>query len=209
MSVPFFVVAGDFEYASVLVGNGNASFAGVMQTFSGVVYTGMGAGQALADLGHITKAKMDCRDVLALMDHKSLVYGLEFVGSVPMSLLVYTPWTSPNVWTRQLHPDSTASLPLQCLLSPKNEGQNCREVKLQVEMPRPRFVAIDGPALNLRRLEAQPLQTCRAARRPTHGSPSITCSTVVPSRCQESRSPVHQQLSRSILKWGPPGIVMV
>ena len=25
------------------------------------------------------------------------------------------------------HPDSTASLPLQCLLSPKNEGQNCRE----------------------------------------------------------------------------------
>ena len=25
------------------------------------------------------------------------------------------------------HPDSTAALPLQCLLSPKNEGQNCRE----------------------------------------------------------------------------------
>ena len=35
MSVHFFVIAGDFWYASVLVDNGNASFAGVMQAFLG------------------------------------------------------------------------------------------------------------------------------------------------------------------------------
>ena len=75
MSVHFFVIAGDFWYASVLVDNGNASFAGVMQTFLGVLYAGMGAGQALADLGNITKAKMVCRDMLALMDCKSVVNG--------------------------------------------------------------------------------------------------------------------------------------
>ena len=53
----------------------------------------------------------------------------------------------------------------------------------------------------LQRLEAQPLQTSRAARRPTHGSVTFTFSTVLPSRCQESRSPVHHQLSRSRLSW--------
>jgi len=60
-----------------------------MQTFLGILYTGMGAGQALADLNNITKAKM-CRDALALMDRKSLVNGLEPVGGMPMSLLAYT-----------------------------------------------------------------------------------------------------------------------
>ena len=40
MSVHFFVIAGDFWYASVLVDNGNTSFAGVMQPFLGVLYAG-------------------------------------------------------------------------------------------------------------------------------------------------------------------------
>ena len=71
-----------------------------------------------------------------------------------MSLLAHTAWTSPMcgharliaaphtrrrrpVWLQRFphrsgpgpfHPDSTASLPLQCLFSPKNEGQKCRDV---------------------------------------------------------------------------------
>ena len=48
MSVHFFDIAGDFWYASVFVDNGNASFAGVMQTFLGILNAGMGVGQALA-----------------------------------------------------------------------------------------------------------------------------------------------------------------
>ena len=52
MSVHFFVIAGDFWYASVLVDNVNASFAGAMQAFLGVLYAGMDAGQGLADLGN-------------------------------------------------------------------------------------------------------------------------------------------------------------
>ena len=68
MSVHFFVIAGDFWYASVLVDNGSASFAGVMQAFLGVLYAGMGPGQALADLGNITKAKVACRDMFALLE---------------------------------------------------------------------------------------------------------------------------------------------
>ena len=67
MSVHFFVVTGDFWYTSVLVDNGNASFAGVMQTFLGVLYAGLDVGQALAVLSIITTAKIDCLDMLALM----------------------------------------------------------------------------------------------------------------------------------------------
>ena len=57
ISVHFFGIERDVEYAWVLVHNGNASFPGVMQTFLGTLYIGMGAGQALADLSNITKAK--------------------------------------------------------------------------------------------------------------------------------------------------------
>ena len=46
-----FVITNDFWYVSVLVGNGNESFAGVLQTFLGVLYASMSAEQALADLG--------------------------------------------------------------------------------------------------------------------------------------------------------------
>ena len=52
---------------------------------------------------------MVCRDVLALLDHKSLVNGLEPVGDMLMSLLAYTAWTSPNVWTRTAHCSVTLS----------------------------------------------------------------------------------------------------
>ena len=125
-----------------------------MQAFLGVLYAGMGAGQALADLGNIAKAKVACRDMFALMDRKSLVNGLELVGDMPMSLLAYTAWTSPNVWTRTAPCSATLSATPSSLASevpakqvwrwsvpprqhgiaasavpliPKNEGQNCSE----------------------------------------------------------------------------------
>ena len=79
VSVHFFVIAGDFWYALVLVGNGNASYTGIL----GVLYADMGAGQALANLVNITKAKVACRGMFALMDRKSLVNGLEPVGACP------------------------------------------------------------------------------------------------------------------------------
>ena len=50
MSVHFFVITGDFWYTSVLVNNGNVSFAGVMQTFLGILYADLDAGHALAVL---------------------------------------------------------------------------------------------------------------------------------------------------------------
>ena len=163
----------------------------------------MGAGQALADL----------------VDRKSLVSGLELVGDMPMSLLAYTAWTSPNVWTRtapcsailSATPSSLASEvsakqvwrwsvpPRQhgIAASPRMKAKIAEKKATPKEyLPRTRSIAIDGPALDQWRLEAQPLQTCRAARRPTHDSATITCSTVVPCRCQEFRSPVDQQFPR-------------
>ena len=56
-----------------------------MQAFLGILYAGMGAGQALADLDNVTQAEVACRDMLALMDRKSLVNGLEPFGDMPMS----------------------------------------------------------------------------------------------------------------------------
>ena len=73
-------IAGGFWYATVLEDNDNASFAGVMQAFLEVLYAAMGAGQALADLSNVTKARVACRDMLALMDCKSLMNGLEPFG---------------------------------------------------------------------------------------------------------------------------------
>ena len=67
-----------------------------MQTVLQVLYAGMSAKQPLADHGNISR-RMVCRDVLALMDRVSLLNGLQPVREVPMSLLEYTAWTSPNV----------------------------------------------------------------------------------------------------------------
>ena len=61
-------ITGGFWYATVLVDNGNASFAGVIQAFLELLYAGMGASQALADLSNVTKARVASRDMLALMN---------------------------------------------------------------------------------------------------------------------------------------------
>ena len=104
-----FVLTGDLWYASVFVDNGNASFAGVMQTFLGSCTLVLDAGQALAVLSIITKAKIVGLDMLALMDHVSLVNELEPAGDMPMSLLASKAFTSPNVWTRAAHCSATLS----------------------------------------------------------------------------------------------------
>ena len=49
----FFVIAGDFWYALVLLGNSNASYTGILV----VLYADTGTGQALANLVNITEAK--------------------------------------------------------------------------------------------------------------------------------------------------------
>ena len=114
----------------------------------------MDAGQALADLGNITKASGACHDMFALMDRKSLVNGWVPAGDMPMSLLAYSAWTSPNVWTRTIPCSATLSATPSSLASevpakqiwrwsvpprqhgiaasavpliPKIEGQNCRK----------------------------------------------------------------------------------
>ena len=77
-----------------------------------------------------------CRNVLALMDRKSLVNVLEPVGNANVTAGVHSV-TSPNLCTRQL------------IAAPHSWRR--RSVWLQSFPPR---------------LEAQPLQTCRAAKKP-------------------------------------------
>ena len=128
------------------------------------------------------------------MGRKSLVNWLVPAEDMPMSLLAYSAWTSPNVWTRTIpcsatlsaapsslaskflqnrfgagpfHPDSMASLPLQCLLSPRMKAKNAGKKATPKEyLPHTRSIATDGPALVLWRLEAQPIK--RAVQ---HGGP--------------------------------------
>ena len=86
ISVHFFVVAGDFWYESVLVGNGNASFAVSCKLSWGPVRW-HGCETATGRPRQHHQVKIVCRDVLALMDRVSQVNGLELVGDMPMSLL--------------------------------------------------------------------------------------------------------------------------
>ena len=102
------------------------------------------------------QAKKVCREVL------------EPVGDMPMSLLAYTAWTSPYVWTRNR---SLQRHTLGDAVQSDFRGSHT------------------GPRLNRCR---------RAVQHGTHtrfcDDPSLT---VVPYRCQKSHSPVYQQLPRS------------
>ena len=55
----------------------------VLYRHSWVLYDDTGTEQALANLVNITKAKVACRGMFALMDRKSLVNGLEPVEACP------------------------------------------------------------------------------------------------------------------------------
>ncbi|CAJ1454711.1 unnamed protein product, partial [Effrenium voratum] len=55
--VMFFVMAGGFYAASLLIKDGSADFEGVMMAFMGVFYAGMGAGQAAVMVGDTAKAR--------------------------------------------------------------------------------------------------------------------------------------------------------
>ena len=126
-------------------------FRSIMQTFLQVLYNGMSAKQPLADHGNISK-QMVCRDVLALIDHVSLLNESQLVREMPMSLLECTTWTFPNVWVRTAYCSATFSTTLSCLTS---------VVPTQTK--------------------ARPLQTCQAARWPIHASATFTCSTLLPA----------------------------
>ena len=82
----FFIMAGGFYVASILINEGIADFKGVMMAFMGIFYAGMGAGQAAVMMGDATKAKVACHDMFKLMDRESQIEGLEPKGATPESL---------------------------------------------------------------------------------------------------------------------------
>ncbi|CAJ1362610.1 unnamed protein product [Effrenium voratum] len=82
----FFIMAGGFYAASLLIRDGSADFEGVMMAFMGIFYAGMGAGQAAVMVGDATKAKVACHDMFKLMDRQSLIEGLEPAGSTEEKL---------------------------------------------------------------------------------------------------------------------------
>eukprot|EP00434_Breviolum_minutum_P013893 symbB.v1.2.012251.t1/scaffold843.1/size158467/2 len=84
--VMFFIMAGGFYVASILIQEGIADFKGVMMAFMGIFYAGMGAGQAAVMMGDATKAKVACHDMFKLMDRESQIEGLEPKGDSPPKL---------------------------------------------------------------------------------------------------------------------------
>lgn len=84
--VMFFIMAAGFYFASMLIDSGDADFIGVMTAFMGIFYAGMGAGQAAAMMGDLTKAKVACHDMFKLLDRESKINGLQPTGETPTSL---------------------------------------------------------------------------------------------------------------------------
>jgi len=84
--VMFFIMAAGFYFASLLIESGDADFGGVMTAFMGIFYAGMGAGQAAAMMGDLTKAKVACHDMFKLLDRESKINGLQPTGETPTSL---------------------------------------------------------------------------------------------------------------------------
>lgn len=84
--VMFFIMAGGFYVASLLIKEGIADFKGVMMAFMGIFYAGMGAGQAAVMMGDATKAKVACHDMFKLMDRQSQIEGLDPKGDSPEKL---------------------------------------------------------------------------------------------------------------------------
>ena len=68
-----------------------------------------GCGTGTGSPRHHHQGKIVCLGMLALMDRVSLVNRLEPVGDMPMSLLAFKAWISPNVWTRAAHCSATLS----------------------------------------------------------------------------------------------------
>jgi len=81
--IMFFIMAGGFYLAALLIQDGTADFEGVMMAFMGIFYAGAGAGQAAIMVGDASKAKVACHDMFQLMDRRSTIEGLEPTGDVP------------------------------------------------------------------------------------------------------------------------------
>eukprot|EP00435_Cladocopium_sp_Y103_P003448 s4310_g1.t1 len=84
--IMFFIMAGGFYLAALLIKDGTADFEGVMMAFMGIFYAGAGAGQAAVMVGDASKAKVACHDMFQLMDRASLIEGLEPTGETPEAL---------------------------------------------------------------------------------------------------------------------------
>ncbi|CAL1142099.1 unnamed protein product [Cladocopium goreaui] len=84
--IMFFIMAGGFYIASLLIKDGTSDFKSVMMAFMGIFYAGMGAGQAAVMMGDATKAKVACHDMFKLIDRESLIEGLAPKGSAPEKL---------------------------------------------------------------------------------------------------------------------------
>eukprot|EP00438_Fugacium_kawagutii_P035094 Skav226924 [mRNA] locus=scaffold3728:95013:98921:- [translate_table: standard] len=76
--IMFFIMAGGFYLAAMLIQDGVADFEGVMMAFMGIFYAGAGAGQAAIMVGDASKAKARLRLVCCealLWDSMVLVGG--------------------------------------------------------------------------------------------------------------------------------------
>lgn len=84
--IMFFIMAGGFYIASLLIKDGSSDFKSVMMAFMGIFYAGMGAGQAAVIVGDTTKAKVACHDMFKLIDRVSQIEGLQPKGDTPQKL---------------------------------------------------------------------------------------------------------------------------
>lgn len=79
--VVFWVMAGGFYIMGLLIQDGRADFQTGQQAFMGILYGAMGVGMASALTGDLAKAKVAAHEIFKLVDKKSLINGLEPVGS--------------------------------------------------------------------------------------------------------------------------------
>jgi len=79
-SIVFFVMAGGFYFMGFLIKEGRATFESGQQAFMGILYASMGAGMASALTGDLAKAKVAAHDMFEIIDHQSLINGLEPEG---------------------------------------------------------------------------------------------------------------------------------
>jgi len=83
IAAPMYVMIVAFWYADKLVRNGDSDFKGIMLSFMGLLYAGIGAGQATTLVPDMKKAREACYAMFQLMDRESLIDGLNPVGEVP------------------------------------------------------------------------------------------------------------------------------
>mmetsp|Transcript_33964 Transcript_33964/g.79421 ORF Transcript_33964/g.79421 Transcript_33964/m.79421 type:complete len:1287 (+) Transcript_33964:164-4024(+) len=79
----YWVMAGGFYYAGILVDKGEADFVEVMTAFIGIFYAAMGAGQCAMTMGDASKAKVAAHDMFKLLDRQTQIDSWQPQGSTP------------------------------------------------------------------------------------------------------------------------------